>query len=259
MTSPFTTARLKSAAALLASFALLAASAALTATASSSNEAGGQNNSSTSTTSVVDSQEQCTWFLTGIQNSLTLEVASGGTSGKYDGTEMVLQKASPADITAYTSGNLAAGTADANTECTFYNSKTGITIGNSIEAYAVTAENTVAADEAMGYNLSVSNPLKVTYTEGTCWNNGDTDQAENDWTVASSAINMYAAGTNSGDVMSLSYANTQQVNSTSASERCSASYVVELKIPANLEPDRPGDDHTFTGPSLKYSVTLPTE
>ena len=68
---------------------------------------------------------------------------------------------------------------------------------------------------------------------------------------------MYAAGHNSGNVMSLAVGNTLQVNTTTTSERCSASSAYELKVPANLEPTHPGNDITFTGPSVSFDVSLP--
>ena len=78
---------------ILAGFLLLMGAAAFSATASFSDEtAGNQDGASSATTSIVDSQEKCTWYLTGIQGSISLDVTDGGTSGKYDGTEMTLGK-----------------------------------------------------------------------------------------------------------------------------------------------------------------------
>ena len=243
---------------ILAGLLLLIGASAFTAGASfSDNTAGSQNGSDSATTSTVDSQEKCTWFLTGIQASISLEVSAGGTGGKYDGTEMTLNKAADTDLTLYTSGNLGAGTADANTECTFYNDKTGASVSNSISSYSVTAADEDGADGQMDFNLTNTNPLKVTYTKGTCWNNANSDSGASDWTVNETAINMYGVGHNSGSVMSLTYANTLQVNTTSASERCSAGSNYELKVPANLEPRNPGQNITFTGPSVSFDVTLP--
>jgi hypothetical protein len=170
---------------------------------------------------------------------------------------MTLEKAADTELTVYTSGNQGTGSADANSECTFYNAKTGVDVSNSIATYAVTAADTGGPDTNMNYNLSLTNPLKVTYTETTCWNTDTVDQPINDWTVNESAIDMYEAEHASGSVMSLSFGNTLQVNTTSLSERCSASSVYQLKIPAGKEPTRPGNDITFTGPSVVFDVTLP--
>ena len=245
---------------IFAGLLLLVGASALSAGISYSDDAASLADGDTSaTTSVVDSQEKCTWFLTGIQASISLDVLSGGTGGKYDGTEMVLEKAADSPLTVYTSGNVGAGSADANSECTFYNGKTGVSVTNSIATYAVTAADTVGPDAAMGYSLSVTNPLTVTYTETTCWNAGNADQAENSWTNNEAAINMYGEGNNSGSVMSLSFANTVQVNTETVSERCSATSVYTLKVPAGKEPTNPGNDITFTGPSVVFDVTLPNE
>ena len=243
---------------ILAGLLLLIGASAFTAGASySDNTAGSQDGATSATTSTVDSQEKCTWYLSGIQASISLDVTAGGTGGKYDGTEMTLGKSTDADLTVYTSGNQGAGTADANTECTFYNGKTGISVSNSISSYSVSAGDTEGADAAMNFNLSLTNPLKITYAETVCWNGGDADVSPNDWTVNTSAINMYGEGHNSGSVMSLLYADTLQVNTTIVSERCSAGSSYELKVPAGLEPTRPGNDITFTGPSVSFDVTLP--
>jgi len=243
---------------ILAGFLLLIGAAAFSATASfSDSTAGDQDGATSDTTSVVDSQEKCTWYLTGIQESISLEVTAGGTNSKYDGTELTLGKEADEDLTVYTSGNQGAGSADGNTECTFYNGKTGVSVANSISTYAVTAEDEVGADVNMGYNLSSTNPLKITYSQTVCWNAGDTDSDPNDWTFNPSAIEMYSGDNNSGNIMSLSLADTLQVNTTSISERCSASSSYEMKVPANLEPSNPGQNITFTGPSVNFDVTLP--
>ena len=245
---------------IIAGLLLLVGASALSAGVSYSSDdtAEDSNGDTSATTSIVDSQEKCTWYLTGIQASISLEVLSGGTGGKYDGTEMVLEKAADT-LTVYTSGNQGTGTADANSECTFYNGKTGVSVSNSIDTYTVTAADSVGADAQMNYDLSISNPLKVTYTETTCWNNGNADAEENAWTNNASAIDMYSAENTSGSVMVLALANTLQVNVENLSERCSASSVYQLKIPAGKEPTRPGNDITFTGPSVVFDVTLPDE
>jgi hypothetical protein len=243
---------------ILAGFLLLIGAAAFSATASfSDSTASDQDGATSATTSVVDSQEKCTWYLTGIQESISLEVTAGGTGGKYDGTEMTLGKNADADLTVYTSGNQGAGNADGNTECTFYNGKTGVAVANSIGVYSVTATDGSGPDDQMDFDLSSSNPLKITYSQTTCWNGADVDEVTNDWSFNSTAIDMYGVGNNSGSVMSLAVGDTLQVNTTTVSERCSASSAYELKVPANLEPTNPGDNITFTGPSVSFDVTLP--
>jgi hypothetical protein len=244
---------------IIAGLLLLVGASALSAGVSYSSDetAADSNTDSSATTSTVDSQEKCTWYLTGIQASISLEVLSGGTGDKYDGTEMVLEKAADSDLTVYTSGNQATGTADANSECTFYNGKTGVSVSNSIGSYAVTAVDSLGADAQMNYSLSVSNPLKVTYMETTCWNNGTADAPVNAWTNNASAIEMYSALNATGSVMTLAPEDTLQVNDADVSERCSMSSIYQLKIPAGKEPTRPGDNITFTGPSVVFDVTLP--
>ena len=244
---------------IIAGLLLLVGASALSAGVSYSDQTAEDSNADASaTTSTVDSQEKCTWYLTGIQASISLDVLSGGTGDKYDGTEMVLEKAADT-ITVYTSGNQGTGTADANSECTFYNGKTGVSVSNSIGSYAVTAVDSMGADAQMNYDLSISNPLSVTYTETTCWNDATVDQPVNEWDNNIGAINMYGAGFAAGKVMELVLADTLQVNGADVSERCSMSSIYQLKIPAGKEPTRPGNNIIFTGPSVVFDVTLPDE
>jgi len=243
---------------IIAGLLLLVGASALSAGVSYSDDTAAESDGGNSTTtSTVDSQEKCTWYLTGIQASISLDVLSGGTNDKYDGTEMTLEKDAATDLTVYTSGNQGTGAADGNTECTFYNAKTGVSVSNSIATYGVTARDTIGADDSMNYDLSPTNPLKVTYAETICWSNGTADNPTNAWTVNESPIDMYSALHTDGNVMSLAIGDTLQVNTSSLSERCSASSVYQLKIPAGKEPSRPGNDITFTGPSVVFDVTLP--
>lgn len=251
--------KIKGVLALSSSALLLLGISILTPTASWSDDAAeGLDGTTTSTSSTLDTQEKCTWYVTGIPGSVALDVAEGsGTNGKYDGTTLNLTKTLGSNLTAYTSGNGGTGTADANSECTFYNSKTGISITNSISSYSVSAAVEGGSSEAgMGYNLASDNPLSITYSEGTCWSAGDSDEVTSGWTIGNASL--YGAGNNTATVMSLAFASTAQVNSTSSSERCSSGAVYAMKVPANKEPAAPGSNYIFTGPTVTFGITLPT-
>ncbi len=253
--------KIKGSAAIAASILMLAGAGLLTSTASWSDDTAGDADGNTAaTTSTLDTQEKCTWYVTGIPTQVALLVNEAsddnGTNGKYDGTTLALTKTLDSSLTAYTSGNSGAGSADGNTECTFYNSKTGISISNSISTYSVAASVGAVEESGMGFNLSSSNALSINYSEGTCWSDADADEATSGWTIGSASL--YGAGNNTASVLSLSFANTQQVNSLTTSERCSAGATYSMNVPSGKEPASPGSDYVFTGPTVTFGVTLPT-
>ena len=251
--------KIKGVLALSSSALLLLGISILTPTASWSDDAAGdQDGATTNTSSTLDTQEKCTWYVTGIPGSVALDVAEGsGTNGKYDGTTLDLTKTLDSNLTAYTSGNGGTGTADANSECTFYNSKTGISITNSISTYSVAgkAEGAESSEDGMSYDLASDNPLSITYSEGTCWSAANSDEESSGWTIANASL--YGVGHNSATVMSLAFSSTAQVNSTTSSERCSSGAVYAMKVPANREPASPGSNYVFTGPTVTFGITLP--
>jgi len=253
--------KIKGSAAIAASILMLAGAGLLTSTASWSDDTALDSDGNTAaTTSTLDTQEKCTWFVTGIPTQVALLVneasENDGTNGKYDGTTLALTKTLDSSLTAYTSGNSGTGNAEANTECTFYNSKTGISISNSISSYSVTAAVGAVVEDGMGFNLSSENALSINYTEGTCWSNADADEESSGWTIGSASL--YGVGHNTASVLSLSFANTQQVNSLTTSERCSAGATYSMNVPSGKEPASPGSDYVFTGPTVTFGVTLPT-
>lgn len=217
-------------------------------------EDGDTNNSSTSST--LDTQEKCTWFVEGIPESVALEIASSESITKYDGTELDLESESPEELTAYTSGNLGTGTASANTECTFYSQKTGIAISKSVSTYAFTAAVGGSNEAGMGFTLSSSNSLDITFTEGTCWTDANSDEETSGWTVGNASL--YDAENNSSGVLSLGYADVQMVNTNERSERCTSSGVYSVSVPAGKTPAAPGSNYVFTGPTVSTNITLPS-
>ena len=211
------------------------------------------------TTSTLDTQEQCTWFVTGVPGTVVMVIDPDETITKYDGTDMDLENETEDNLTAYTSGNEGAGTADANTECTFYNAKTGIQISKSISSYAFTAtkDGALAAEPGMGFSLSNLNALEINYTEGTCWTDNDADEETSGWTTGNASL--YGVGNNSAGVLSLAFASTQQVNTESASERCTLSGSYSVTVPAGKQPSFPGSNYVFSGPTISTDIELPTE
>jgi hypothetical protein len=213
------------------------------------------DNSATSST--LDTQEKCTWFVTGVPASVTMIIDPDETMSKYDGTEMDLESETPDALTAYTSGNEGTGTAGANTECTFYNDKTGISISKSIDTYvfSATKEGAESAEAGMGFTLSVSNSLSITYVEGICWSSADSDESPSGWTVGNA--NLYNGENTTSQVLSLPFDSTAQVNTTEISERCTLSGTYAVSVPAGKQPSFPNSNYEFTGPTISTDITLP--
>jgi hypothetical protein len=225
--------------------------------ASADDTAGAVDGDSSATTSNLDTQEKCTWFVTGVPASVTMVIDPDETMTKYDGTEMDLESETPDALTAYTSGNEGTGSAAENTECTFYNDKTGISISKSIDTYVFTAtkEGGASPEAGMGFTLSSSNSLSITYSEGICWSGADSDEDPSNWTVGDA--NLYGADNSSSQVLSLSFGNTAQVNTTEISERCTLSGTYAVSVPAGKQPSFPGSNYVFTGPTISTDITLP--
>lgn len=225
--------------------------------ASADDPAGDVDGTTSSTTSTLDTQEQCTWYVTGVPGTVVMIIDPAETITKYDGTDMDLVNETPDALTAYTSGNEGSGTADANTECTFYNAKTGIEISKSISAYEFTARKSGADsdEDGMGFDLSGGNALAITYSEETCWTNANADESPSGWTVGNASL--YGVGNNSASVLSLAFASTQQVNTESISERCTLSGIYSVTVPAGKQPSFPGSNYVFSGPTISTDITLP--
>jgi hypothetical protein len=225
--------------------------------ASADDAAGDVDGSISTTTSELDTQEQCTWFVTGVPATVVMIIDPDETITKYDGTDMDLTNETPDALTAYTSGNEGTGNADGNTECTFYNAKTGITISKSISAYAFTARKVGAdSDEGgMGFDLSSGNALGINYTEGNCWTNADADEETSGWTKGNASL--YGVSNNSASVLSLAFASTQQVNTESTSERCTLSGSYSVTVPSGKQPSFPGSNYVFSGPTISTDIELP--
>ena len=211
----------------------------------------------------VATEELCTWFITNMPANATMAPAAAGTGNnsagedEYDGTTFDMVKTEGSDMQVYTSGNLGTGSAEANTECTFYSAKKGFTLTQTVSGTTFTASygdgNT--ADASMNFDIDATLPLTIDGTENTCFTAADADEVDSGWTLTDSTM---SAGDSSNVFLSLSYANTAMVNTTSSSDRCDVGIEFRVTVPADMTPAAPGETYTWSGPNIINTVTLPT-
>jgi len=230
----------------------------------------GEADTQTASASVA-TEEVCTWWIANMPANATMTAVAPGSGNnsagedEYDGTSFDMAKVSGSDMQVYTSGNLGEGTAAANTECTFYAAKKGITITHTVSALAFEASyyNTgssgaTTADAAMNFSLSSSLPFSVDGTKTTCWTAADADEADDGWTQTDSSLYATSSTGSSNVFLSLPYASTAAVNTTTSSDRCDTSITFAVTVPGNMTPSQAGKTYVWTGPNLVNTITLPT-
>ena len=211
----------------------------------------------------VATEELCTWFITNMPANATMAPAAEGSGNnlagedEYDGTTFDMVKTEDSDMQVYTSGNLGTGSAEANTECTFYDAKKGFTLTHTVSGTTFTATygDDDTADTDMNFDIDGTLPLTIDGTENTCFTAADADEEDSGWTLTDSTM---SAADSSNDFLSLSYANTAMVNTTSSSDRCDVGIEFRVTVPADMTPSAPGETYTWSGPTITNTVTLPT-
>lgn len=211
----------------------------------------------------VDTEELCTWFITNMPANATMAPAAEGSGNnvagedEYDGTTFDMVKTEASDMQVYTSGNLGAGSAAANTECTFYSAKKGFTLTHTVSGTTFTASygDSSTADTAMNFDFDASLPLTIDGTENVCFTAADADEVDSGWTLSDSSMD---AADSTNAFLSLSYANTAMVNTTESSDRCDVGIEFRVTVPAGMTPSAPGETYTWSGPNIINTVTLPT-
>lgn len=217
---------------------------------------------SASVTSVVTTEELCTWYMLGAPTAISLTTDAEGM--EYEGPALSLSAtmlhASSKSINVYASGNQTGGNRWGNTdytECTFYGIKarpvTTVTL-TSVNFTAVAATSDVfpsaGADDAMSFSASVDRPIAFDFT---------TRYGCEAYTLADVSITSNASlwGTPLkiaaiGDVIT-------PVNIAADAKRCSQEYTISTTVPQGLNPTYPGNQYTWTGPSVVFSLRAPTD
>jgi len=252
------------------SCSLIAVSSVAGGIASANDSQGDGDTDQQAASASVATEEVCTWYIAGMPANATMTAVapnSGNNSAdedEYDGTSFDMARVVGTDMQVYTSGNLGAGTASANTECTFYAAKKGIKITHTLSGIAFTASSydsgssgATTADAAMNFNLSADLPFTVDGTKTTCWTAADADEDVDGWTQNDSSLYATTSTGSSNEFLSLPYASTAAVNTTTSSDRCDTSITFKVTIPGGMTPTRAGKTYTWAGPNLINTITLP--
>jgi hypothetical protein len=219
----------------------------------------------------VATEEVCTWWVANMPANATMTAVAPGSGNnsagedEYDGTTFDMAKVESSDMQVYTSGNLGEGTATSNTECTFYAAKKGIAITHTLSGIAFTASyynsgtsGATTADTAMDFDLSSSLPFTVDGTKTTCFTAADADEADDGWTQADSTLYSTTSTGSTNVFLTLPYASTAAVNTTSSSDRCDTSITFAVTVPGDMTPSQAGKTYVWSGPNLVNTITLPT-
>lgn len=233
-----------------------------------------QNNNDTDSQTAsasVATEEVCTWYIANMPANATMTAVAPGSGNnaagedEYDGTTFDMAKVESSDMQVYTSGNLGLGSATANTECTFYAAKKGIKITHTLSGVAFNASyyndgssGPTTADTAMNFSLSSGLPFTVDGTKTTCFTAADTDEESDGWTQADSSLYATSSTGSTNEFLSLPYASTAAVNTTSSSDRCDTSITFKVTVPGDMTPTQAGKTYTWAGPNLVNTITLPT-
>jgi hypothetical protein len=202
------------------------------------------------TQSEVPTNLWCTWYINGLDASITLASPNGGTD-EYEGEELLLtgtQADQEVLVAGYTAGESPAiadrepvGDADPY-DCSWYNSEQGVKVTVTSAGAGFSAVAALGGDDLeMGWTLA-EEPIAVTYT-------ADPDGSCSGWTVAS-ALDI------TGDGASIDAAVFPYASVTETEEDCSWSSTFAVSMPAGMMPTYPGQNYTFTGPTLETSVAF---
>ena len=205
------------------------------------------NSSSAAVTSEVQTEELCTWYMLGAPDSLTL---SADVGLEYEGVQMTLSAnlthANSESLTAYASGNLTGGAIwedSGYTECTFYGEPVRPVITIAVDTTTFSATAVSGRDENLDFNVAVGRELAWGFTT----RNGCTA-----WTTAD--VTFSSPGAGFGTPMKISTISdvVTPVNQASDTNRCSREASVSAFVPADLNPQYPGEVYTWTGPTVEY-------
>ena len=199
---------------------------------------------SSGTDSTVGTIPLCAWTLNGVGSSITLEnpayKAEPSNATKYKGVEYDLE-GETADVEIYASNPLLTESTTDPHNCSWY----GAASGGSVEVTTTAAPEFTSSrsgdpdDNSMGFELDSSNRLVgVASTVGDCtlWTQDPT------------------ADVFTGDISSAPIA-LDKGNTTSIS-RCTYSVAYSTKIPANKEPNDPGQDYALVGPVMITTLVV---
>jgi len=206
----------------------------------------------------VRMKERCVWYVAGVPSNIALQPAGSSVDKVYDGSEYSLA-ATLAPLIAWNSGNETGGGVedpDDHAWCTYFGTTGGISVTGQWSAGGfVAAANEGEPDPGVNFDLSVSNPLGVTITEGDCRTPG---QAESQWTVGTNVGKTSNTGTVNVPLIAQPRGETTETpaNREGSNDRCNINWSVDVKIPPELKPQYAGETYIFTGPTFTTEISL---
>lgn len=251
---------------ILAGFAVVVSAAGLLFSLSTNTMASAESVGSTAS---VETVPTCVWQLSGVSDTITLthpNAASGGDSHTaYVGNDFKLSGSSAETAKIYVgpAGQSSASTSDAD-NCSFYNNG-GLGVSNSgadAQLGIVDASNAKfiaefgTVDPAMSFNLDGTKPtgssqfrnLTLSITPTSCFSSNLSGGSGDNWVKESGTT-----GLNSG-TSPISLALLSKANTTTTST-CSFSSGLSVFIPGGMTPRNPGEQYTFTGPTLTTTLS----
>ena len=212
---------------------------------------GGTSSFDTTNTASADTLAACSWYVSGVDPSVTLSNASGM---EYVGNDYELSGENSQAVSIFFSGS-----SSPDDRCSFYDDEKGVNVAVSWDGTEFTASGSdhsldfKAGDllEDPASNGGDPSTFNITYTKEGC---------NDDWTAGSSVKisdgstpPLHPASIADASVAS-HYEPTLKSGATFASCDLGASYSAWL--PGGRTPTNPGSSYAFTGPTLTTQVTI---
>jgi hypothetical protein len=234
----------------LKSFAILPVAGALmffglqAVTASFAATSAGSDPTSATTGAEAATIEDCDWYLTGVESSISL--AHDGEM-EYIGDDYTLEAENP-NINVYFSG-----TETEDERCSFYDDVLGAHVAVTWNGIALVASG---GDGSLNWNFGDSlesggvSSLDITYTANTCDAAFDAGVAVSITDIAAtpqvpaSISNASTGGFDPSDLISPSFA------------KCGLDASYSIVMPGGRTPDSPGSSYTFAGPEIDTTIIV---
>lgn len=232
------------------------------------------------TRSIVRMKERCIWYVDGVPASINLrptgdDVAGftegGDPIGKvYDGSEYSLSASLP-ELRAWNSGDESGGGeeyVDEHAFCTYFGATSGIELTGQWGIGGFTATAAVGGpDDELDFDLTPTNPLVMTFDEGTCrtpsqgvgksaWEfGGDSFQEDGgSYRLTKGEVDTPRGGRLMQQPIGAT--TDRPANVAGGNDRCGIDLSVQVRIPAGLTPRFAGEAYTFLGPTFTTEIAI---
>ena len=202
--------------------------------------------------SVITTEEECTWKLLNAPSSISLTNAD--PDAEYEGLEMTVS-ATIENFDVHSTGNMdESPSISAHNECTFYGtgnvSRPIVDISINAGSFSASAENG-GADANLDFTTDVSNALDFS------WADQDCDALV--WTQSEPSLYSGSLSATLLEITDVNAVTDPVIDGLEGSnDRCLDDLSVEVVIPANMKPLYPGEQYTWSGPTLTTALTTST-